>query len=310
MAWVPSDWDKPEKAAEKITNFWRIMDLKDKVVISSMAGHAVIIKRVTFAFSSEKELGDIIQKESKQYIPFDINDVYLDFQKMGAGAKDKTADVLLVASKKTVVHELEDVLTKAGLGLSIVDVDAFALSNCFEFNYPELLDEPSYLIDIGAQQSIFCVYWRQQPVFFREVSFGGQQISNAIAKVLNMNKFEAEKVKVNGGNGLTEQQAGQISQELAKIFQSWALELQRLIGFYQTTVTDAELGKRLFLAGGGSLLPGLLSSFRTSLGIEVRYLDPWRKVGADSSKFDEQFLRQVGPQFVVPLGLALRALSV
>jgi type IV pilus assembly protein PilM len=308
MVWLPSDWDKPEKAAHKLAEFWASLELRDKVVISSMAGHAVIIKRVSFSFSSEKELAEIIQRDSKQYIPFDINDVYLDYQILGNGKKDKSAEVLLVASKKTVVHDLEDVLTRCGLGLAIVDVDAFALSNCFEFSYPEYINEANYLIDIGAQQSIFCVYWNGQPVFFREVSFGGQQITNAIAKILDVNKSEAEKIKVNGPNGLNEGQQEQIVQELRSIFHSWAMELQRLIGFYQSTVQDAELGKRLFLAGGGSLIQGLLPAFKANIGIDVLHLDPWKKVDLDLNRFDQNYLRQVGPQFAVPMGLALRSM--
>jgi type IV pilus assembly protein PilM len=309
MVWVPSDWDKPEKAAQKLSEFWRSLELKDKVVISSMAGHAVIIKRVSFSFSSEKELAEIIQRDSKQYIPFDINDVYLDYQIMGSGKKDKTAEVLLVASKKTVVHDLEDVLTRSGLGLAVVDVDAFALSNCFEFSYPEYAKEANYLIDIGSQQSIFCVYWNGQPVFFREVSFGGQQITNTIAKMLDVNKTDAEKVKLNGPQGLGEGQQEQIAKELRSIFHSWAMELQRLIGFYQSTIPNAELGKRLFLAGGGSLIQGLLPAFKANMGIDVLHLDPWKQVDLDMNRFDQNYLREVGPQFAVPMGLALRSLQ-
>jgi type IV pilus assembly protein PilM len=308
MVWMPSDWDRPEKAAQKLSEFWKSLDLRDKVVISSMAGHAVIIKRVSFAFSSEKELSEIITRESKQYIPFDINDVYLDYQIMGAGKKDKTAEVLLVASKKTVVHDLEEVLTRCGLGLAIVDVDAFALSNCFEFNYPEYTKEASYLMDIGANQSIFCVYWNGQPVFFREVSFGGQQVTNSIAKALDLNRTEAEKIKLNGPGELDKSQQELIVQELRSIFQSWAMEVQRLIGFYQSTVPNAELGKRLFLAGGGSLIQGLIPAFTSTMEIEVLHLNPWKQVELDRNRFDQGYLDHVGPQFAVPMGLALRSL--
>ncbi|MFP4315321.1 MAG: type IV pilus assembly protein PilM [Desulfovibrionales bacterium] len=309
MVWTSSDRDKAANAADKLSQFWRSLDLKDKVVISSMAGHAVIIKRVSFSFSSEKELADIINRESKQYIPFDIKDVYLDYQIMDKEKGDKSADVLLVASKRNVVHELEDILTRAGLGLSIMDVDAFALSNCFEFNYPEFLDEANYLIDIGTKQSIFCVFWKKQPVFFREVNIGGQQMTNAIASILDVNKQDAEKVKINGPNGIDSRQKSQVTQEIKNIFHSWGMELQRHIGFYQSTVSGAEPGKRLFLAGGGSLAPGLTASLNSSLGMEVRHIDPWKMVDKDINRFDQNFLREVGPQFAVPMGLALRSMN-
>lgn len=66
-----------------------------------MAGHAVIVKRVTFEADSQKALGEIVMKEARQYIPFDINDVFLDYQVLGTGQKENTFDVLLVASKKS-----------------------------------------------------------------------------------------------------------------------------------------------------------------------------------------------------------------
>jgi hypothetical protein len=87
MVWLPSDWDKPEKTAHKLSEFWRSLGLRDKVVISSMAGHAVIIKRVTFSFGSEKELAEIINRDFKQYIPYDMKDVYYDYQVMGERAR-------------------------------------------------------------------------------------------------------------------------------------------------------------------------------------------------------------------------------
>jgi type IV pilus assembly protein PilM len=308
MVWLPSDWDKPEKTAQKLSEFWGSLGLRDKVVISSMAGHAVIIKRATFSFGSEKELAEIINRDFKQYIPYDMKDVYYDYQVMGSGKKEKTYEVTLVASKRTMVHDLEDVLSRCGLGLSIIDVDAFALSNCFEHSYPEYAGEANYLIDIGSQQSVFCVHLKGQPVFFREVSFGGQQITNAIAKSLDVSKADAEKIKFNGPEGLTGAQQERIVQELRSCYSDWALELQRLIGYYQSMVPDAEPAKRLFLAGGGSMIKGLTQSFHNSMGIEVLHLDPWKNVQLDQNRFDRDYLKEVGPQFVVPMGLALRSI--
>jgi type IV pilus assembly protein PilM len=152
------------------------------------------------------------------------------------------------------------------------------------------------------------VYLKGQPVFFREVSFGGQQITNAIAKILDVSKADAEKIKFNGPEGLTGAQQERIVQELRSCYSDWALELQRLIGYYQSMVQDAEPAKRLFLAGGGSMIKGLPQSFNNSMGIEVLHLDPWKNVQLDQNRFDRDYLKEVGPQFVVPMGLALRAL--
>ncbi len=306
MSWTRSDWENQNQTALKLREFWEKMEFQDTVVVSSMAGHAVIIKRVTFSAAKARGLEENIHEEAKQYIPFDIDDVYLDYQIMGEGQGENSVDVVLVASKKKMVQDLQDVLERAGLGLAVVDVDAFALSNCFEFSYPELLEESTYLLDVGAQHSIFCVYSGGQPLFLREVGFGGQQITDRLAKALGKNRLEAEKVKINGPKGLDDEQQALAQGELDTIYNTWTLELQRLIDFYQGTVDKPRTAKRLFLAGGGSLMSGLTESFSSRLGIETAYMDPWRKIVTREDRFDPAYLESVGPQFCVAIGLALR----
>jgi type IV pilus assembly protein PilM len=308
LVWRPNDWDKHADAAQRIRNLFSSMEVKNKVIVTSMAGHAVIIKRVALTKNKAKSVDENIHKEAKQYIPFDINDVYLDYQQTGPGKEEGTENVILVASKKKMVQELQEVLHKADLGVSIVDVDAFALSNCFEFNYPEFTGEPCYLLDIGSQQSIFCVYWQNQPIFIREVGFGGQQVTDRLANTLNINKSDAEKLKLNGPASLEEELRVEASREMDEVFKSWAGELERLIDFYRNSVEEAKTAERLFLAGGGSLLNGLRSAFAKQLDFEVQYLDPWKKIDKDFQSFDKNYLQSVGPQFAVAVGLALREL--
>ena len=298
--------DQAEAVGGALRTLWNRLGLKDRVVVSSMSGHDVIIKRVSLQTGAEKSLDDAIRKEARQYIPFDVNDVYLDYEVVGkSGEGDRELDVLLVASKKKVVHELGRSLEQAGLSLSVVDVDAFALNNCFEFNYPEFGDEPVYLLDIGAQQSIFCVYWQKHPFFLREAAFGGRNLTQDLARVLNIGRAEAEKLKTSGtcdDKGVEEAARKQVRATVL----NWVEELRRLIGFYQSLVPDAKLAEHLLLTGGGSMVSGLETLLSEELGVTAQYLDPWRNVRVDAGQFDKEYLRQVGPQFAVAVGLALR----
>ena len=308
LAWTTQDFDKPENRGAKIKWLWEVLGLKDNTVVSSLAGHSVIVKRVKVPRASEKDLANNIKKEARQYIPFEIDEVYLDFQVVGLEDKDNLIEVLLVGSRKNVVHELIKVLELSGLSLSVVDVDGFALSNCFEFNYPELLEEPVYLLDIGGQQSVFCVFWYKQPVFFREMGFGGRHLTDILAKILKVNKYEAEKIKLQGPGSIEKKTRGEIVRQFRAQLDLWLTEIKRLIGFYLTSVPGAEPGKRLFLSGGGSLLPGIREFLGHGLGLDVEYLDPWRKMEKDTHKFDIKYIEAVKAQFVVPTGLALRGL--
>ena len=298
--------DQSEAVSGALRTLWNRLGLKDRVVVSSMSGHDVIIKRVSLQIGDEKLLDDAIRREARQYIPFDVSDVYLDYEVVGRrGDEGRELDVLLVASKQKVVQELGQSLEQAGLSLSVVDVDAFALNNCFEFNYPEFQDEPVYLLDIGAQQSIFCVHYQDHPFFLREVGFGGRNLPQDLARVLNIGRDEAEKLKVSGGTGDADGDEAPRKQ-IRKTVLNWVEELRRLIGLYQSLVPDARLAERLFLTGGGSLVSGLDIFLGQELGVSAAYLDPWRRVQVDANLFDRDYLEQVGPQFAVATGLALR----
>jgi type IV pilus assembly protein PilM len=306
--WQPGDLDNNAATAKKIVSLWSQLSLKEQVVASSMAGHAVIVKRVAFESESLKTLGDTVLKDARQYIPFDINDVFLDYQVLGPGQKEKSFDVLLVASKKKVVQNLSDVIGQSGLSLSVIDVDSFALCNSFEYNYPEFQDNPVYLLDIGGAQSVFCIYHGGQPVFLREVSFGGRSVTEAMASVLNLKRVDAERVKLSGKADLDEKDAKAIGDSVNKTFKSWCEELKRLIGFYQSSSSNAAPAASLYLSGGGALLGGLRDVFHKELNIDVLYHDPFRKVVYGRDMFQKEYLDEIGPQMVVPFGLALRAI--
>lgn len=306
--WQPGDLDNNSATAKKIAGLWSQLLLKEQVVASSMAGHAVIVKRVTFESESLKALPDTVQKDARQYIPFDINDVYLDFQVLGPGAKDNSYDVLLVASKKKVVQNLSEVIGQSGLSLSVIDVDSFAICNSFEHNYPELQEKPVYLLDIGGAQSVFCIYQSGQPVFLREVSFGGRVITESLASILNLKRIEAERIKLSGKDDLGDKDAKAIADAVNKTFKNWCDELKRLIGFYQSSSSNAVPAEVLFLSGGGALLTGLRDVFQQELGLDVQYHNPFRKIFVDRDLFQKEYLEEIGPQMVVPFGLALRAI--
>lgn len=304
--WQPGDANTQAATAKRVGNLWEQLALKDKTVVSSLAGNAVIIKRVAFEAESLKVLPGIVEKDARQYIPFDIDDVYLDFEVLGEGEKEKTFEVLLVASKKKAVQNLNESLAQANLELSIVDVDSCALCNSFEYNYPELREECVYLLDIGGAQSIFCIYQNEQPLFFREVSFGGKAVTDAIASALNIRRTEAERIKVNGGDELTEEQNELVLATMDKTIRAWCDETKRLIGFYQTSSESIPAVNSIFLSGGGALLGGLQQVFHEELRLDVQYHNPFRKLKVDENQFQKEYLKEIAPQMVVPFGLALR----
>lgn len=301
-----ADGDRGEKTAARLMGLWQSLGIREKSVVSAMTGHAVIIKRISIPAEAAKNMDQYLAKEGRQHIPFDLQDVYLDHQIFGQGSQAGLLDMILVASKKKEVEDRLGVLTRAGLETRIMDVDAFALSNCFAFNYPELSETPQYLLDIGAQLSVFCVVQRGRIVFQRELSLGGQQLTDRLAKVLNKTRMECEKLKINGPGDLPEADQNILLTELETVMTSWTSEIRRLISFYVGSAADSKPAKNLFLAGGGSLLPGFDQRLASEMQMEIHAMNPWRNFEVDAHHFDETYLHSTAPQFAVAVGLALR----
>lgn len=304
-----SNLNNKSQIASKIRHLWQSIQLKNKLVISSMTGHAVIIKRLDLSVSNTQRPEEAIHHQAQQHIPFDINDVYFDFQIMGPGTEKGTKDVLLVASKKQMVEELKEVFEMAELGLSTLDVDGFALSNCFEFNYPEEMNKSSYLLDIGASHGIFCVYSQKNPIFVRDIGIGGQQINERLASLLNVNQTQVEKYKLTGFQDIEQSDIKKIQTEIKNIFANWVQEIYRMSNFFKTNYENYQYPDTIYLSGGASLIPGLKDKLSQELGLQVHYLDPWRKIYCDDYSFDSKYLQSIGPQFSIAVGLALRAIS-
>ena len=153
-----------------------------KEVAIAVSGHSVIVKKVSLAAQSHEELEDTIQWEAEQYIPFDVNEVHLDFQILDTSEGEGQMDVLLVAAKRDLVDDYVQVITEAGLIPSCIDVAAFAVENAYEMNYGGTSDESVALVNVGAQVVNINVTHQGVPAFTRDITTGGNQYTEEIEK--------------------------------------------------------------------------------------------------------------------------------
>ena len=124
--------------ADAVRRVFSGKQFKSKEVAASLSGNSVIVKKITLPLMSEQELSESIYWEAEQYIPFDIQDVNLDYEIIDPGTGPNTQgtmEVLLVAAKKDKIADYTSVITQAGRTPVVVDVDAFALQNAYEANY-------------------------------------------------------------------------------------------------------------------------------------------------------------------------------
>jgi type IV pilus assembly protein PilM len=142
---------------------------------------------------SEEELSESIKWEAEQYIPFSIDDVNVDFQKLGPGEQQGQADVLLVAVKKDKINDYINLVKEAGLKPVVLDVDAFALANMYELSY-ELEAGIIALLNIGASVMNINILKDGMSIFTRDITAGGNRYTEALQRELGAYE-DAEKVK-------------------------------------------------------------------------------------------------------------------
>lgn len=298
----------PDQFVEHLNSFFASLGFKKKEVVNTtlLSGQAAIVKRVVLRAKDEDELEKIVKREAKQYIPFDISEVALDYQIMKSQGKEKGFEVFLVACKKQVVENLNELFKRAHIKIDVIDLEAFALSNVFEFNYPEEVEKSSFLFDVGEKQSIFGVFSGRELVVFREMSFGGFNLTTRIAESLQVNLEQAEQIKLQGATNLTEEQKKEVYRVVKEELENWISEVRKVINFYKTSYPQANEVKKIFLSGGSSSILELEEKLEKELSLNVEFLDPWRRIEKSPKNFDLKYLDEIKKQMAVATGLALR----
>ena len=171
--------NEPEVVGEAIADLFKNLKIKNKKVGFSISGYSVIVKKVNLAVMDDSTLEEHIMAEAEQYIPFDIEDVYLDFQDLKTSTDEiERTDVMLVAAKKDIVDDYLEMLENIGLQATIVDVDGFALENTYEYNTPK--SENVALVDIGGSKMNINIISSGMSVVARDIVVGSRQLTEHI----------------------------------------------------------------------------------------------------------------------------------
>jgi type IV pilus assembly protein PilM len=275
-----------------------------KNAVASVSGHSVIVKKITLPLMTEAELEESVQWEAERYIPFDINDVNIDFQILGSSPENPDVmDVILVAAKKDIINDYVSVIMEAGLNPVLMDIDAFALENMLAINYEIENGDIVALINVGASVTSINILKSNASSFTRDVFKGGNQITEEIQRQLHVDHDEAEKIKAGTQAELSSQPV--VQKVLKEAAESLSAEVRNSLEFFQSTSTYEKIGK-LYLGGGGSKLKNFDMILQQDTGIPVEVVNPFKKVEYNGKDFDMEYLREIGPIMAVGVGLASR----
>jgi len=277
--------------------------IRTKNVAISIAGHAsVIIRRISLPEMTEEELAESIKFEAEQYVPFDIEDVNIDFQILGPKEEPGQMDVMLVAVKKDIINEYVSVAKEAGLAPVVVDVDAFALGNMYEINYEIEAGKNLALVNLGARTINLNLVKNGVSIFTRDSSVGSNIITEALQKEFNLSYDQAERAK--RGEPVEGASQDGVYEIMKASYEELLTEITRSIEYFQTTSFHEEVSN-IILSGGGALLKDFQNYLAERAGVEVRLSEPFRNISVPK-RFDRSYLEEVAPMAGVAVGLALR----
>ena len=291
---------------ETITKLNNEKQIKNSNYATSLSGHSVIIKKISLPAMSPEELAESIQWEAEQYIPFDINDVNLDYVPLPSSGTGDNIEVILVAVKKEKINDYTSVISQTGKVAVLVDVDAFALQNAYEMNHDVDEGKVIGLVNIGASVTNVNILSGSNSLFWRDITFGGNQYTDAIQRELSLSFEQAEDLKRGRPQG--DHTIQQIIPILNSVSEDFAGELRKTLDFF-TATSGAERVDEIVLAGGGSGVLNLDAILRDKFGIPVTILDPFRRVSVDESQFNPEELAEIAPSMAIAVGLAIRKLG-
>src|ERR687893_1743516 len=179
-----------------ITNIFREHQIKTDRIAAGVSGHSVIVKNIVVPQMSADELEESIEWHAEEHSPSDISDVSLDYQV--TGSSPDALHVLMAACKRDKIANVKQAIQLAGKQPAIIDVDAFALQNCYEVNYEPRPDQTVALLNVGAATMNINILKGVQSVFTRDVSVGGNQYTALLQKELGLTFEQAEAVKRGG----------------------------------------------------------------------------------------------------------------
>jgi len=277
--------------------------IKARSAVMGIAGHAsVIIRRIVLPEMSEEELSESIKFEAEQYVPFDVEDVNIDFQILGPKEEAGQMDVMLVAIKKDIVNEYISVVREAGLNPIIVDVNPFALGNMYEVNYEIAPGRNIALVNAGASSINMNILKDGMSIFTRDSAAGSNLHTEALQKEFNLSYESAERLKK--GEPVEGVPADAAEAVMTSASGAIADEINRSVEFFKSATMTEEVSE-IILSGGCALVRNFPKLLAEKTGVEVLVAEPFKNIRIPK-RFDISYIEEVAPMAAVAVGLALR----
>jgi type IV pilus assembly protein PilM len=289
--------------ARQIRSLFQNLRITSKEVAVASSDLPLFIEHISLRYAGEKDFAKAVQQEAEERLSVDMSELITDAQLIGPPRKKgDRAEVLFVAAKAVHVQALLDLAAKAGISAKVVDSGALALQNAYEATESDSVT-PVLLVDLGAEHPHINVIHQGKSLHVCEISPGGAVIDQGIKECLQVDDPEAERIKL--GKSVSPDVLESVGGIVADVVNQWLEEIRRVTDLIERN-HDGMRVRRICLAGGGARIVGLADHLRDRLGVGVRIFNPFSGMETPASKFDSDYLAEVGALAGVSVGLALR----
>lgn len=290
----------PGIVADAVRGLFSSAGVRPKRVVTAVGGRDVIIKKIPMDRMKEGEAREVIRWEAEQHVPFDMDNVELDFQILDPDGEGLQMSVLLVAAKRELVDNKLALLGEVGVDVTVIDVDSFALHNAFELNYPDGMRGLVGLVNVGHEMTNVNILEDGVPVLTRDLPVGTRRFREDLQRERGLSAADADRTL----------RGFEASETLTPFLQTRGEELavgiERAAAFLQTASRSSSGLARLFLSGGGARIPGLGRTLAERLKLPVEMANPIKRLEVADGVFEGHTIDEVAPLLMLPIGLALR----
>lgn len=297
------DLNVDEAIQVNLDQFLTRHDISKSSVVVSVPGNMAFARFAKLPPVEPKKIPDIVRFEAQQQIPFPIDQVEWDYQVF---AQDDSPDVevgIFAISKERVAQFLSN-YNRMNIKIDALTLSPLAVVNALGYDMNLLKEgKGTIILDIGTTSTDLVVVEGGR-VWMRTMAIGGNNFTEALVKSFKLSFPKAEKLKREAG---TSKYARQIFQAMRPVFADLVQDIQRSLGFYQTSNRDAEL-HQLIGVGSTFRLPGLQKFLKQQLEIDIIRPDGFKKIrvdGKQAADFAENALNMA-----TAYGLALQGLEL
>ncbi|MFQ5952368.1 MAG: type IV pilus assembly protein PilM [Candidatus Omnitrophota bacterium] len=275
------------------------IDLHPTEVNLGISGPNVIVRFVDLPKMNKDQLSSALSFEAEKYIPFNINEVVMDFIILGDAAEAGQMRVLIAAAKRELIDSRVSLLDNLGIGVDVMDIDSFSNFNAFVASNPDIEEKGNAFLEFGHSESNVLISIGKDPCFMRQIQIGGRDIAKAISKDMGISVEKAEDLKLHA-----DQISGErVRQSSFTVLEEIMKEMQLSFGYFENRYNTAV--SNIFCSGGMIFQEGVMEYFETKTELNVQKWSPIKGVEV-AEVLSRQDIDLVGSQLSVSIGLALR----